>query len=303
MSALLANLSSQTRRSPDKGRHWHQFKAMTTPCTVDGFFKSPSDAQRCFKEIELNTLRLERKYNFYAPSSLLSKWNQRKSSKVRLDKESKAVLEQVARLSAATKGGFDISLGTLKQAVKGQDAQRVQQQMAQLKAYVGPTVWQVQGDYLHFEFAQTQLDLGGVIKEVAVDQAVAILKKYTAAGIVNFGGDLYCLGAKPDGQNFKIGIKHPHNPQQQIAVVALCNQALTTSAHYERSITVGNTLFSHVLGMLNADILSATIIADSVLEAGVYSTALLTASNFALANSVKVLLIDKNLNVKHNILL
>jgi len=119
--------------------------------------------------------------------------------------------------------------------------------------------------------------LGGFVKEFAVDQAVKILKKEKiSSALVNFGGDIYALGSKPNGEKFSIGIKNPLKPSEYLTSVKLSNQALTTSASYERNYEVEGKSFSHIISATNLQkkVLSVTVVASSVLEAGVFSTAL-----------------------------
>jgi len=82
------------------------------------------------------------------------------------------VLAAARLLQAASDGAFDISLGT------------------------APAGWRCDGDRLHKLSDDVRLDLGGIAKGHAVDQAVATLRAQgCAAGWVNAGGDLRVFGA------------------------------------------------------------------------------------------------------------
>ena len=54
------------------------------------------------------------------------------------------------------------------------------------------------------------LDLGGVAKGYAMDEAVKALRE---AGIqhalINAGGSVYALGTRPDGEPWRVGIQDP----------------------------------------------------------------------------------------------
>jgi thiamine biosynthesis lipoprotein len=82
------------------------------------------------------------------------------------------VLAAARLLQTASAGAFDISLGT------------------------GPADWECDGDRLH-KFAEgVRLDLGGIAKGHAVDEAVdTLLAQGCVAGWVNAGGDLRVFGA------------------------------------------------------------------------------------------------------------
>lgn len=82
----------------------------------------------------------------------------------------------------------------------------------------------------HVRFARPlRLDLGGIAKGYAVDEAVAVLR---AAGIsaaqVNAGGDLRVFGAAAQ----RIALRDPRAPSRLAHAIELQDQALATSAPY-----------------------------------------------------------------------
>ena len=142
--------------------------------------------------------------------------------------------------------------------------------------------------------------MGGFIKEYAVDNAVKIVKKSKIeAALINFGGDIYALGIKPNGYPFKISIKNPLDRQKYVEDVFLSNQALATSASYERNKTIEGKVYSHIMHIqeLQTHIISSSVISSSVLESGVYSTALMV--NPVLNIPFKKILADNKLHVTH----
>jgi thiamine biosynthesis lipoprotein len=73
------------------------------------------------------------------------------------------------------------------------------------------------------------IDLGGIAKGYAVDQAILALQRLNiASACVNAGGDLRVLGLTP----FAIAIRHPSSITGIGATVNLANAALATSATY-----------------------------------------------------------------------
>ena len=74
-----------------------------------------------------------------------------------------------------------------------------------------------------------------------------------------------------------MGIKNPQNPKEFIQFVEIENEALTTSASYERNVTIEGEVFSHILtkGEKKEHPLSVTVISKNCVESGVFSTALM----------------------------
>lgn len=113
---------------------------------------------------------------------------------------------------------------------------------------------------------------------MVLSRAVKILQKEKIkSALINLGGDIYALGKKPDDEKFRVGIKNPHNPSEHIKSAEIEDEALTTSASYERNYQVGDKTFSHILSKEEADKqpLSVTVISKNCVESGVFSTALM----------------------------
>jgi thiamine biosynthesis lipoprotein len=127
------------------------------------------------------------------------------------------------------------------------------------------------------------LDLGGIAKGYSIDRALHVLQQSgIQQALVNAGGDIRCLGTKPDGSPWRIGIQHPRRPGV-LGVVELQNAAITTSGDYERffvrddASTHEEVRYHHLLdpqtGMPARGCQSVTILTKTAEAADVYSTA------------------------------
>lgn len=290
----------------DKNSHYkYIFSCMSTKCVLQIYSQMQQDISKICKKIENNTRYLEKKYNFYDENSYLNKViNDRKKSKIKIDEQSAKVLKIVKELSEKTNFIFDISTGTYKHCYNFSELDKTNECLRGLKNKTGFDTFKIKNRWLEFKHKETKLDLGGVIKEYAVDEAVRILRENgVKSAIVNFGGDIYALGKKLDGQAFVVGVKNPKNKAEDLLHVKISNQALTTSAHYERSYEIEDKTFSHILSKEDyiQDILSATIISDSVLKSGIYSTSFMINTDINIPNDLKVILIDKELKLHQNL--
>jgi thiamine biosynthesis lipoprotein len=267
---------------------------MTTPCEVHIFLNDEPKARMIAGKILAKAKALEKKYNFYDPNSLLSAINRREVAK--LDVQTEELLKQAGKFYVFTNAIFDVTMGTLVKARKLSSVSQIEEEIERLTPFVGCEHFKIHRHKIIFDNPYTQIDLGGFVKEYAVDMAVTILKKYKIeSALVNFGGDIYALGAKPSGEPFSIGIKNPKNPQEYLMDVKLENQALTTSASYERNHKVEEQIYSHIITPhgLQEEIVSATVLAPTTLESGVYSTALMVEP--MLPTKLDTLLINKSL--------
>ena len=305
----------------------HRFHAMTVPCEVQILSMDlanfpEASATAIATKIEQNTRRLEGKYNFYCDDSWLTqRINQRASCDVELDSESAEVFQHLDRLSQLTFDTFDTTVGSIKHLLKQKPKMLHSHAFQALSSALGKQAWELKGTMdlkgavdlqgtldlqktrLHVPDSRTRFDFGGVIKEYAVDQAVAIGKQLGATSmLVNFGGDIYALGTKPDGSAFNIAVLDPRDNKTPFFAVPLTDAALTTSAHSERQVQFGDKTTSHILSKQDVEqkILSVTAISSSTLEAGVLSTSLTLNPNISVPEDSAVIYIDDQLHIHQN---
>ncbi len=269
----------------------YKFETMSTPCELIVFDNSKSKADSVAQAIVQESKRLEKKYSYYNPTSLLCKINSREVKQ--LDSETKSILQRAKQYYSATNGIFDITVATIKDlytTLKNQT--ELEEEKARLLPFVGCEHFVIKKEKIIFDNPYTKIDLGGFVKEYAVDRAVTIVKKNKiAAALINFGGDIYAHGKKPDGKKFKVGIKDPKNRTNHAEFIELENEALTTSASYERNYTIENKTYSHIISKNESSQTphSVTVISPSCVESGIYSTALMIDPTLQTSNRVLIL--------------
>jgi thiamine biosynthesis lipoprotein len=129
------------------------------------------------------------------------------------------------------------------------------------------------------------LDLGGIAKGYAADEAVRIIKKHRIKGaIIDLGGNIFAYGEKAgtfpwQSLPWRIGVQNPEvNRGQYIGVLELRNKTAVTSGVYERFLELDDKRYHHILSAQNgypveSGLLSVTIVADRSLDADALSTA------------------------------
>jgi len=253
----------------------YKFTAMTSPCELQLYCNDKTKADSCAKDILTQCKRLEHKYNYYAYDSYLNSINNRDNNI--LDNETKELLKRAKQYYNKTNGIFDITLCTYKSANQCNSINEYLQKKEELKPFVGCEHFTIKKDKIYFDNIITKLDLGGFVKEYSVDMALKIIKKYKInSALINFGGDIYAHGLKPNKEKFSISITNPLNKNTKLFSIKIQDEALTTSASYERNYTLENKTYSHIHNIKeNRDILSATVISKTCVNSGVYSTALM----------------------------
>ncbi|MDR2132065.1 MAG: FAD:protein FMN transferase [Clostridiales Family XIII bacterium] len=124
------------------------------------------------------------------------------------------------------------------------------------------------------------LDLGGIAKGCACDGAAAVLREGGVRhAVLDFGGNVCVMGSRPDGSDWRVGIRPPLIRESGVAcVVEVSELSVVTSGGYERFFERDGTIYHHLLdpktGLpARAGLLSATVIAPSSTEADGLSTA------------------------------
>lgn len=120
------------------------------------------------------------------------------------------------------------------------------------------------------------LDLGAVAKGLAVDLAARELAPFQDFAI-DAGGDLYLGGSNPEGEPWRVGIRHPRRENELIASLRVSNQAVCTSGDYERRIPGREDSGPHILdprsGTYANNVASATVVASGAMLADALATA------------------------------
>ena len=72
----------------------------------------------------------------------------------------------------------------------------------------------VDGNTVTLKDPSAKIDLGGIAKGYIADRMKDYLnQKGAACGYINLGGNVLCLGAKPDGSSYNIGIQRPFDDE------------------------------------------------------------------------------------------
>jgi FAD:protein FMN transferase len=116
------------------------------------------------------------------------------------------------------------------------------------------------------------LDLGAVVKGLAVDMAaaeLALLRDFA----IDAGGDLYLGGRNAQGESWSVGIRNPRG-EGLISRVRVSDQAVCTSGDYERTAPDGS---SHIVDGRTRSavtrIASVTVVASGAMLADALATA------------------------------
>jgi len=164
------------------------------------------------------------------------------------------VVKTALEYGRKTGGALDISIGPLvKLWGIGTSAARVPSpdEIAAAEALVDYRLVRLDepGSTVFLPKKGMRLDLGAVAKGYAADEAVRIL---TAAGvkraIIDLGGNIFAMGEKRKGADWRIGIQSPDDSRgDYLGVMPVSNASLVTSGDYERFFEKDGKRYHHIL--------------------------------------------------------
>lgn len=239
-----------------------------------------SDAKSVCNEVRKQLDRLEARYSRFNEQSLVSEINRSAGSgkAVEIDEEMRGLLQFCDQLHTQSEGLFDPTAGTLNSVWNLQDGRLDNpNKLPELLTSVGWKHVRIGKTGVHLENPDTRLDLGGIVKEYAVDMSVKTLR---LAGfhdhIVELAGDVFASGTRSDVQPWRIGISDPSNPGEAIKSLELKDTALATSGSYQRFFTHKGKRYSHFLNPKTGEpvegAVSASVLAETTLMAGAIAT-------------------------------
>ena len=202
-----------------------------------------------FQEIK----RLERLLSTWIPDSELSRVNASAGVKpVQVSPETLAVVRRSLQVAEMTGGAFNIALGPAIDAwnISAEPRFPSASELESLKPLLDLRAVRadVREHAIYLEKAGMRIDVGGIGKGYAADQAVMALKEAGAmAGVVALSGDIKTFGKLPGGKKFPVAIQHPRREGQVLVFIDLEDEAISTAGDYERFFEQDGVRYHHIL--------------------------------------------------------
>ena len=148
-------------------------------------------------------------------------------------------------------GRYDVTMGAVSALYDfGGEAHRPD--AAALEAALSHVGWEklrIEGDTVTLGDPAAVIDLGSVAKGWIADRMKELLAaRGVEHAIISLGGNVLCLGGRPDGGAFQVGIQYPERDSTALAATVLTRDgSVVTSGVYERFFVENDTVFSHIL--------------------------------------------------------
>ena len=189
-----------------------------------------------------------------------------------------------------TRGAFDIAVGPLTDLWREAGNNKRLPSNSQIDEAVGA----IGSQYIMLDTATNgllfakkgmRIDFGDIAKGYAVSRVVKALKDCGVNNaLVGLGGYMYCLGMADDKDMWRVGIPHPKDKNKVFASLRLKDRAICTSACYGNYFVIKGKRYSYMVDPrtgypVNNGVVSATVVADDPVNAGMMSMVLCVLGN------------------------
>lgn len=165
-----------------------------------------------------------------------------------------ALIETALTISDATDGAFDPTLAPVLDAWGfTKDERRVPpaDELKELLSHTGcgkVALEKTADGWTVTLLDGAQLDLGGIAKGYAADLLRAQLEKEgVTSATLDLGGDVFVMGRKTDGSDWRIAVKDPADTESYLGVVSAADKFIVTSGVYERYFEENGVRYHHIL--------------------------------------------------------
>jgi len=227
---------------------------------------SPDEAQQAFVLAFRRIEELNAILSDYDPQSELSRFC---SSAEAPGPDLSAVLNYSQQLARETNGAFDITSGPLTRLWREARREKRLPTEAQIREARKRT------GYRKLKHGRCgtrgmQLDVGGIAKGYAADQAIAVLKRAgITSALVAMSGDIVVSGSPPGKPGWTI----QHSGQVEM----LANAAVSTSGDEFQFLEVNGIRYSHIIDPRTGYALQDTVPVSVVARTGMEADAIATA--------------------------
>lgn len=271
-------------------KQWHKEQGMIWNTVWHATYYGPSDAISA----AVDSLKaVESSVSVFDDNSLVSMINRSENGHV--DTHFKNVYEMSRKINKVSNGLFDPTLSPLIKAWgfgKGHTPTADTARIEAILTMVGIDKTWIERDTLFKSAKDISFNFSAIAKGYGVDVAAQTLMERGCTDLMmEIGGEVVCRGLNPEGKKWRILIETPDEeflkevfksdskPEfGSSLIVELSDEALATSGNYRNFHTESGRTFGHTISPITGrpvetDILSASIIAHSCMEADALATA------------------------------
>lgn len=269
---------------------WQKEQGMIWNTVWHVTYKGPAGAMAA----AMDSLKaVESSVSVFDDSSMISQIN--RSEKGPVDGHLINVYEMSRKINRMSGGLFDPTLSPLIKAWgfgKGHTPTADTARIETILTYVGIDKTRIENDTLYKSSPEMAFNFSAIAKGYGVDVAASTLMDQGCTDLMmEIGGEVVCRGLNPEGRKWRIMIETPDEEYLKEVfkyekepsfsdqlIVELSDEALASSGNYRNYHSQSGQTFGHTISAVTGrpvktDILSASVIAPSCMEADALATA------------------------------
>lgn len=245
LAAVLTGCSATAADEPQRVER--SLFAMNTYMTFAAY---GDNAQTALQESEERIRQVESLWSVTDAQSEIYRANHSGGQPVSVSSETAELLSFALEMARKTGGALDPTIYPVLTAWGfTTDSRQVpsEEQIARELGYVGYDRIRLEGTELTVPEGM-ELDLGAVGKGYTADLVTEILKAHdVGSALISLGGNIQAVGSRPDGSDWRIGIRAPWE-DGNLGVLEISDAAVVTSGGYENYFEDGDgTIYWHIL--------------------------------------------------------
>jgi FAD:protein FMN transferase len=266
----------------------HTFRqpCMGTVWTLKLYAPDAAAAEKAAKAAFARIEALNATLSDYLPQSELSRLSATAGTgkQVTVTGDLLAVLQLSQKAAAESGGAFDITIGPCVQLWRSAKKSRRLPEPAALAAAQAATGWESllldsAAGTVQLKKPGMKLDLGGIAKGYAQDEALALLRSqfHITSALLDAGGAVAVTGKPPGREGWNVQVAKPQADGAEL-ILRVENACVATSGDLHQSVEIGGVRYSHLidkttgLGMTRP--VQATVVAASAVQADWLATTL-----------------------------
>lgn len=223
------------------------FFAMDTYMTFTAY---GTDAEPAILAAEDKIREMEELWSVTDKNSDVYAVNHSSGQTVTVDWKTAELLSYALDMAEETNGALEPTIYPVLTAwgfTTGENRVPAETELAELLEKVGYDKVELNNDQIQME-PGGMIDLGAVGKGYAGDEAAQILRERgITAALLDIGGNIQAIGTKPDGSDWRVGLKDPFSGGV-LGIIQVSDVAVVTSGNYERFfIGEDGKVYGHII--------------------------------------------------------
>lgn len=247
--------------------HTKELFAMGTYITMSAYGEAAEDALVLSED---RIKELDAMWSVTDAGSDICKINQSNGMPTKVNRETAEVLQFALDMAGKTDGALDPAISPVITAwgfISGEHHIPSKNELKDLLKYVDYKKVSLKENVVTLP-DRMKMDLGAVGKGYTADIISGLLKEHKiTSALLDLGGNIQAVGTKPDGSDWRIGLKDPES-EGSLGVLSISDCAVVTSGNYERYFTgEDGKVYGHIINPktgypAESGLLSVTIIAQ-----------------------------------------